>query len=314
MHRKKSSIKGGALLTALFIMTLVAIVATAMTVRLQLDIYRTRLIITHDKLYLASQAVTFWTLDELSNKKNNFAKADSSGRVAQFPRNLETLYPQIQVSGAIYDLQSRYNLNNQIDKRAIISFVNLQKNTLSQTNEVENRNRALALYDWLSPYNINRGKDNYTTYYLSQKPPYFPSHQLMQSSSELRLVKEISGSNYLALEPFIIALPETTAINLNTAPKQVLETLGNGLRDEQINKIILARGENGIKKMSDISELLKKLNLSSGQVSIESQYFLSIAHAKNEEFNLTVYTLYKRSRNNKRKIAVSIIRESINGF
>jgi general secretion pathway protein K len=48
---------GGALLTALFIMTLVAIVATAMSTRLQLDIYRTRLIVTYDKLYLASQAI-----------------------------------------------------------------------------------------------------------------------------------------------------------------------------------------------------------------------------------------------------------------
>ena len=43
--------KGGALLTALFIMTLVAIVATAMSTRLQLDIYRTDLIVSHNKLY-----------------------------------------------------------------------------------------------------------------------------------------------------------------------------------------------------------------------------------------------------------------------
>lgn len=61
--------KGSALLTALFIMTLVAIVATAMSTKVQLDIYRTRLILTHDKLYFASQAVTFWSMGQLADKK-----------------------------------------------------------------------------------------------------------------------------------------------------------------------------------------------------------------------------------------------------
>ena len=54
--------RGSALLTALFIMTLVAIVATAMSTKLQVDIYRTRLTLTHDKLYLASQGVAVWAL------------------------------------------------------------------------------------------------------------------------------------------------------------------------------------------------------------------------------------------------------------
>ncbi|MFZ4077782.1 MAG: type II secretion system minor pseudopilin GspK, partial [Legionellaceae bacterium] len=56
----KRSSKGSALISALFLMTLVAIGATAMSSRLQLDIYRTRLILTSDALSLASEAVTFW--------------------------------------------------------------------------------------------------------------------------------------------------------------------------------------------------------------------------------------------------------------
>ena len=60
--------RGSALLSALFIMTLVAICATAMSMRLQLDIYRTRLTLDSDKLYLASQAVTFWAMDILSEQ------------------------------------------------------------------------------------------------------------------------------------------------------------------------------------------------------------------------------------------------------
>ena len=62
---------GSALISALFIMTLVAIAATAMSTRLRLDIYRTSTHINSDKLYLASQAVTWWAMDKLSAQNNS---------------------------------------------------------------------------------------------------------------------------------------------------------------------------------------------------------------------------------------------------
>lgn len=113
MHLLKKN-RGSALLTALFIMTLVAIVATAMSTRLQLDIYRTRLIINHDKLYLASQAITFWALSELNNKNIKLTKLTEQGMVDEYPKNMDAIYPQVQLSGGIYDLQARFNLNNLI--------------------------------------------------------------------------------------------------------------------------------------------------------------------------------------------------------
>ena len=62
------SINGSALLSALFIMTLIAIAATAMSTRLQLDIYQTRMTINSDKLYLASDVVKFWAMEQLKQK------------------------------------------------------------------------------------------------------------------------------------------------------------------------------------------------------------------------------------------------------
>ena len=79
---------GSALITALFIMTLITIAATAMTMRLQLDIYRTRLTLTTDKLNYASQFVIFWAMGELSNNKNRYFTADLNGKVAEFPKAL----------------------------------------------------------------------------------------------------------------------------------------------------------------------------------------------------------------------------------
>ncbi|KTD59202.1 type II secretion system minor pseudopilin GspK [Legionella shakespearei] len=307
-------LKGGALLTALFIMTLVAIVATAMSTRLQLDIYRTRLIVIHDKLYLASQGVTFWAFHELSEKRNAFTKVNEQGMVDVFPKDMETIYPQVKLSGGLYDLQSRFNLNNLVDRKFASVFINLIGRIYSGITNAEKMDLAQAVKNWISNYDLSQGKDSYTSYYLGQNPGYYPSHQLMKSGSEFRLIKEVSAPMYLAFEPFITALPETTPININTAPKKLLMSLGNGMSEAQANELIMARGENGIKNMRDIGELIKKIDLPSDQITIESQYFLSVAHASSDEFNLTVYTLMKRSKDKKGKLTVSVVRESINSF
>lgn len=306
--------KGSALLTALFIMTLVAIVATAMSMRLQQDIYRTRLVITQDKLYLASQAVTFWALNELLDKNNRFTKANQLGMVAQYPKNMESIYNQVQLSGGIFDLQARFNLNNLIEKKSIPTLMHLISHTYSKATGQERANIALGVKHWLLAYDLGRGEDIYTSYYLSQKPPYYPSHQLIKSKSEFRLIKDVSAPAYIALEPFITALPESTSININTAPKQILMSLGDGLSDAQANELITARGEDGITELKEINELLKKFNIPSDQITIESQYYLSVAYAKNDEFSLVVYSLLKRSRDRKGKLLTSVIRESINNF
>ncbi|KTD54523.1 type II secretory pathway protein LspK [Legionella sainthelensi] len=306
--------KGSALLTALFIMTLVAIVATAMSTKIQLDIYRTKLILTHDKLYLATQAETFWAMGELNNPKNKFMKASAQGIVSQYPLNMEHIDKTVVLSGVLYDLQSRYNLNNLTNKKAMLGFVNLIGATIPQISEAEKTQLTLAVSDWLTSYDLARGKDNYLSYYTSQKPPYYPSHQLMSSQSELRLVKDVSAPIYLALEPFICALPEITPININTAPKQVLKSLSATIKDTQLNELLKQRKENGIKDLKKITELLQKLDIASDQITLESSYFLNVASATSDNINLTVYSLLKRNRDKNGKITVTLLRESLNIF
>lgn len=304
--------QGSALLTALFIMTIVAIVATAISSRLQQDIYRTRLLITHDQLYLASQTLSFWALSELNNKKPKFIPPNMQGMIAVFPKNMESMNKQIKVTGGLYDLQARFNLNNLSDKKAISHFFNLLNQVLPSLSQAEKNNIALALDDWLAPHDLSRGNDNLTAYYVAQKPPYYPSHQLMKSSSEFRLLKNVNATMYLALEPFITALPEATPININTAPMAVLMSLSSSLSKEQAGELIHAR-ENGINDLNEISELLKILNIPNERITLESQYFFSIAHVTSDGFNLFVYTVFKRSKNKEGKLLVSVLQECIGG-
>lgn len=314
MPQINNKYRGGALLTALFIMTLVAIVATAMSTKIQVDIYRTRLIITHDKLYYASQAVAFWAMGELNDPKKRFTKPDANGMVSIYPKALANIYPNVIISGELYDLQARYNLNNLSNKKMILGFVNFIGYTVPQISIPEKMTLALAINDWISTYDLAIGKDTFLSYYLNQKPPYYPSHQLMSSGSELRLIKDVSAKIYLALEPYITALPEPTTLNINTASKQVLLSLSNSMTEEKVNQLIEARGKNGIKRQDKVNELLKKLNISADQITLESNYFLSVAHTSSDNINFTLFTLLKRSRDKKGKLSVTILRESFNVF
>jgi general secretion pathway protein K len=306
--------RGAALLTALFIMTLVAIVATAMSGKLQVDIYRTRLIIAHDKLYFASQAVAFWAMGNLNDPKKKFTQSNSQGMVDKYPETMAHIYPSVTLTGELYDLQARFNLNNLVNKKSILGFVNFVSHTAQDVNAPDRMNMAFAINDWVSSYDLAVGKDQYLSYYLHQKPPYHPNHQFMASSSELRLIKDVSAQTFLELQPYVTALSEPTALNLNTASKKTLMSISNAIDDSKADELIAARGEKGLKNLEKVSELLKKLNIANDQITLESSYFLSVAHASGENINFTVYTLIKRSRDKKGKLSINILRQSFNVF
>jgi general secretion pathway protein K len=298
--------QGSALISALFITTLVAIVVTAMSTRLMLDIYRTHLTITSDKLYLASQAVSFWGLSVLADKKNQFTHSDSHGKVLEFPTKLQGIYPGTVIKGSLYDLQSHFNLNNLVVKQNQFLFVKLLENT---TKLSSSRRKALsmALSNWLSPYQPSQRAKLSFSYYSQQKPPYFPAQQLMQNVSEFRLVQGVSPKVYRTLSDYITVLPKPAPINLNTAPKQLLMALGDGLNATQVDELITARGKTGIVNPQKLAPLLKKLNIRDEQVTIESQYFMTIATITTEDLRLINYSIIKRSKDKNGKISVILL-------
>lgn len=303
---------GSALISALFIMTLVAIAATAMSTRLQLDIYRTRLTIASDKVYLASQAVVFWALAELSESKNQFTSRNNFGKVLDFPSKLQSIYPDASIKGSLYDLQARFNLNNVSDQKYQLSFANFLKKATKLSQE-QRKELAATLQNWISPYKPGQD-ETLLLQYLKQKPPYYPGQQLMRSVSEFRLLEGVSAKLYRSLFNSITALPEVTATNLNTASAPVLMSLGYGLEDNQVEQLINARGKKGIQDLKKIGPLLQKLGIRNEQVTIESQYFMSIANVSSSDLNLTVYSIIKRNKDKKGKISVSIINQSMNTF
>ncbi len=290
---------GGALLTALFIMTLVAIVATAMSTRLQLDIYRTRLVIEQDKLYAASQGVTFWAFDQLLTQKS-LPLIGKNGLIANYPKLNNNQYPPVQLHGEIYDLQARFNLNNLSERKWLNYFFNFLGQIYPQLTPLQRGHLISAITNWLSPYDLARGNDQYMTFYQSQRPPYYPAHHPFRNPSELRLVQGVDAKLYQQLTPLLTALPEPTPINILTCEKKLLRPLGNGLTNSQLNEL----NEERLKKpvpLKPLRELLKKLDIPAEQISWRSNYFLIVSHAQSNEYSINTYTIIKRSEDKKKR-------------
>ena len=126
------------------------------------------------------------------------------------------------------------------------------------------------------------------------------------------MIDVVDEKLYQALVPFITALPEVTPININTAPKILLSTLGNGLNKSQVNELWQKRKEQYIQNITEIEPLLQKLNVLNSSLTTESQYFLCIASASTPELEIKVYSVLKRGKDKQGKLTIQLLNESIN--
>ena len=308
---KQSHHNGSALITALFIMTLVAIAATAMSTRLQFDIFGTQQTINRDRLYLASEAVTYWAISRLSNESVP-TKSQGHGKLLHFPTALQHIYPGAVIHGELYDMQAFFNVNNLQDKKYYPVFFKLLNQTFPLLNGPQCKDVLDSIAYWINPYQPGRGQDEYLNFYQKQNPPYLPGFQAMTSISELRLVYGVNKDTYQKLLPVVAALPEVTPININTASSAILRSLGNGLSQTEVDELLQARGEDGISDLKDVFELLQKLNIPNDQITIKSTYFLSVATVSLNTLHLTAHTLIKRSIQANNSISVSVVNQTLN--
>lgn len=191
-------------------------------------------------------------------------------------------------------------------------FYQFLENLLPEKNPSHHKQLIAAISSWFLPYQPGHANNPFFTEYLRLKQPYYPSQQLLKHVSEFRLIKGVHAELYETLLPYFTALPETTPINLNTAPKNLLQALGSGLTETQVQELLEARGEKGLKNLKKIVPLLKKLNIRAEHLTIESQYFMSIAKVRHQDMIFVISSIFKRTKADKGKISVSLLSEELN--
>lgn len=305
--------KGSALLTALFIMTLVAIASTAISIQINRNIYRTRLLIASDELLLKSQYVYYWAMSELAKKVPSPREAGNS-QILTWPSKLNQTDSPIRIEAQVFDLQSRYNLNNLRNKLEVNSFSRLLQEA-AKIDRAKATKIAEYTHDWLSPYALDKGLTTIDAYYHSLNPPYNSAHLPLANVSEFRLIKDVTAKIYRTVNPVITTLPEIVPININTASNAVLATLNKGLITEaQIKKILNARGKKGFASLPEVNKVLSEANIKADAVTLESNYFLCVIKLYSNDLSLSVLVTLKREKNNKpsEKALVSIVNLEVN--
>jgi general secretion pathway protein K len=256
-----------AIITALAIVAMAAIAAAAMTQTLQLSIRRTGNIQISDQSALYTLGSEAWSRGMLIRdlQDDEHKKYDSLDE--DWAKKLPTSsVGEGEVSAQASDLQARFNLNNlylettdnEEEKKRVERELNIFKRLLSSLELDESIAQATA--DWLDanidPQYPDGAEDNT---YLGGERPYRTANRRMGNVTELRLVKGVTAEAYEKLLPYVTALPQSTAINVNTADAVVLGALHVELGQEVAKQLVEERKENPFKEKKDFIEAMKGL-------------------------------------------------------
>lgn len=190
------------------------------------------------------------------------------------------------ITGHLQDLQGRFNLNNLIVKGKYQEAEGERFQRLMEITGVD-KNAAIdivnALRDWIDQdqsENFPGGAEDY--YYLNLAPPYRTADNPLVSITELLLVKGVTQEVWDMLSPHVAVLPGYAPVNVNTASKEVLQSLTSDIDDKLAEDILdyrMITPFTSIGKFLDFRRkqqanpaTLPKLNKDS--ITVSSQYFL----------------------------------------
>ena len=233
--------RGLALITAVLVVAMAAVAATAMVVSQQQSMHRTGGL-------LHGIQVEAYAVGSESWARVLLRRAGQENSVDALDQDWAQPLPMMLIEGGslqgrIRDEQGRFNLNNllagaEANPAAVLQFQRLLR-LLELDEQLVN-----ALLDWLDP-DINarfpEGAEDDT--YLGREPPYRAANAPLAHVSELRLVAGYEREVMERLLPYVTALPEATALNVNTAPALLLATLVDGMSLVEVEGLVQAREE-----------------------------------------------------------------------
>lgn len=298
--------RGVAIITALFIMTIVAIITTAISLNLQLFINKTEQIENVNTIYHKMDNVFLCQMGELLKSSEKKNKTYSINQVKAIKKD--------KISASLIDLQSQFNINNLSNNQWQYSFIQLLTKVSPDLTEEDAQKITLSLVAWIRPLTSNNQASIIDrNIYLKTPFQAMPAHQFLVSKTELRFIKIIDAKLYQKLSPYLSALPEVTPININTADRKILKILGNGLSDPTIKAIIKKRKKKPFKNYNEL-QLIKgysKANIPKSMISFNSNYFLSTINYQDSHLNLDTFRLVNRKINRK-MISLAVLDFSIN--
>jgi len=283
---------GAAVLMAMLVVAIAALAASSFMFRSRVEWRRLENLTRMDQAHWVLRAAQLWGAAVLLDDARH-SSVDHLGELwaTQLPPVEAEGY---RVSGAIEDLEGRFNLNNlvtdgQIDNQQLAVFVRLLR-TLHLPETL-----AVAAADWMDADDVPVNADSVdSAYYQSLATPYRAANHPLINVNELLRVRGFDRNILSALRPYVTALPTRTPINVNTASPEVLTALVEGLSSEEAYTMAAKRERTYYRNTEDFQQALPSGMTAPDGVSVSSQYFLVQARARNERLAIGNQAMYHR--------------------
>jgi len=164
--------------------------------------------------------------------------------------------PDAFLSGQIVDAQARYNLHNLVDGDG--KLVDAEKKTLARL--CHSAGLSSALVDLLAQGMVDAGKTG-----VADAP-------LAPSRVEDLAWLGVDEASLAALRPWVTLLPERTPVNLNTAPREVLAAVIEGIDLGTADRLVQARLGQPFRSLQD-DKLPTGVTLDPARVGVKSTFF-----------------------------------------
>lgn len=292
---------GVALITMLMIFAIVTVMTADTTERMGLDIRKTRFYIHNaqaTEYALGAESFARQVLfDDFESDSEGVANDHLAETWNKVVIPIEFDHGSVRI--VIRDLQARYNINNLIaedgktNPEALARFNVLLQNISLSSNQDGNLGNNIA--DWLDSDTTPTGYYSEDTSYLNNTPGYRSANQTISDTSELLAIAKIDFKTYSELAPFVTALPTQTAVNINTAPLEVLATIDDKLDAE---KVITAREllPEGFASSQEFleAEVSAGAELGEGMFTVQSEYFEVWIEASFQEHKTYLRSVFHR--------------------
>ncbi len=201
-----------------------------------------------------------------------------------------------EIRGAIVDAQSRLNINalgstaaSAQPERARVAALFAQRGGPAAALD--------AIADWIDADGIAREGGAEDAYYAAQPASGLAANAPVLRVAELALVRGAAPQALAAVAPFLSALPAGTALNVNTAPLEVLAAVVDNLGGERGAALVASRAQ---KPFTTIAEFRARLPdgavlVDDGALSVRSSYFYVTVEARQGATRARARALLRRS-------------------
>lgn len=227
IHAKQS---GFALITVLLVVAIVSIIAAQLVYQQALDIQRAETRLNQAQSLAVANGLEAWIKKGLKLDAS-LNKTDHLGEQWAQPM-MPIPFAGGQVAGRLEDLQGRFNVNNlaETDEQKAKLWQQIAERLFRQSElPIE---LVAVLSDWVDADNNARLMGAESDTYLLKNPAYRAGNQPLVQLEELALLKGFAPAVREQLAPALAALPKITPININTAPKPVLQALADWITPE----------------------------------------------------------------------------------